>query len=334
MKEISLKQELIKNISLVKNAGVKYDELLSQNLYSGSPYRQNWLFLRPNTAKAGTGAGVSPSYTQHLPMLANFRPFMVWLIVQNKPIGEYVQRLLYRPRVRPHRPFMGKLLKTCIGASVMTAFLHHSLTVLADEYHRHSELHAKKSLAKLHGLGNNTATTKRKAVKPNRHSLAIFTPTVSNNSTTGVNASSQDKHAPSWVIRALSSVFGGLIGVNTKPKGNSPSRLFAVVETCHPICGVVSLTKRKGTPTVNNTVIHHSLTVLADEYHRHSQLHAQNPYAGHGDKANAIYNAMNELVKLINEQDGANVPPKPKTALERITALFGTPAIFTKGGAK
>lgn len=204
MKEISLKQELIKNISLVKNAGVKYDELLSQNLYSGSPYRQNWLFLRPNTAKAGTGAGVSPSYTQHLPMLANFRPFMVWLIVQNKPIGEYVQRLLYRPRVRPHRPFMGKLLKTCIGASVMTAFLHHSLTVLADEYHRHSE------------------------------------------------------------------------------------------------------------------------------------LHAQNPHAGHGDKANAIYNAMNELVKLINEQDGANVPAKPKTITERITALFSTPAIrvFAKGGAR
>lgn len=78
--------------------------------------------------------------------------------------------------------------------------------------------------------------------------------------------------------------------------------------------------------------LHHSLTVLADEYHRHSELHAQNPYAGHGDKANAIYNAMNELVKLMNAQNGANVPAKPKTALERITALFGTPA--TKGGAK
>lgn len=82
--------------------------------------------------------------------------------------------------------------------------------------------------------------------------------------------------------------------------------------------------------------LHHSLTVLADEYHRHSELHAQNPHAGHGDKANAIYNAMNELVKLINEQDGANVPAKPKTITERITALFSTPAIrvFAKGGAR
>ncbi|WP_063514386.1 hypothetical protein [Moraxella ovis] len=431
MKEISLKQELIKNISLAKNAGVKYDELLSQNLLAVTPNGLNWLFLRPNTAKAGIGVSVSPSYTQTLPMLANFRPFMVWLILQNKPVGEYVKRFLVRPRVRPHRPFMGKLLKTLLGASIMTAFLTGIL--------------AKNSLAKSHELGNNTATTKRKAVKPNRHSLAIFMPKA------GVNASSQDKHAPSWAIRALSSVFGGLIGVNTKPKGNSPSRLFAVVETCHPIYGVVSLTKRKGNPTVNNTVIHHSLTVLADEYHRHSELHtqnslakshelgnntattkllhgctpsnsafllsktrptntaligcvsnfvglivqntialvvnmhsrvvtvvetqrpicgrvhsltkfttmnnsilhhsltvladeyhrhselhAQNPYAGHGDRANAIHNAMNELVKLMNEQDGASVPPKPKTITERIVALFSTPAIrvFAKGGAR
>lgn len=322
MKEISLKQEFIKNISLAKNAGVKYDEPLSQNYKAVTPNGLNWLFLRPNTAKAGVGVSVSPSYMQTLPMLANFRPFMVWLILQNKPFGEYVKRYLCKPRVRPHRPFLGLLTQNYKGASIMTAFLTGIL--------------AKNSLAKSHEFGNNTATTKRKAVKPNRHSLAIFTPTVSNNSTTGVNASLQDKHAPSWVIRALSSVFGGLIGVNTKPKGNSPSRLFAVVETCHPICGVVKLTKRKGTPTVNNTVIHHSLTVLADEYHRYNALHADNPYAGHADRANAIYNAMNELVKLMNAQDGANVPAKPKTIAERITALFSTPAIrvFAKGGAR
>lgn len=140
MKKIYLKSHFSEIISLAKNAGVKYDELLSQNLYSGSPYRQNWLFLRPNK-----GAGVNPSYIGNVFTL--YFPFMVWLIVQNKPIGEYVQRLLYRPRVRPHRPFMGKLLKTCIGASIMTAFLHHSLTVLADEYHRHNELHAQNPYA-------------------------------------------------------------------------------------------------------------------------------------------------------------------------------------------
>ena len=203
MKEIQVKFFISEILSLAKNAGVKYDEPLSQNTIAVTPNGLNWLFLRPNTAK---GAGVSPSYTQSLPakLLADFRPFMVWLILQNKPVGEYVKRLLLLPRVRPHRPFMGKLLKTTIGASIMTAFLHHSLTVLADEYHRHTE------------------------------------------------------------------------------------------------------------------------------------LHAQNPYAGHGDKANAIYNAMNELVKLMNERNGANVPAKPKTITERITALFGTPAIrvFAKGGAR
>ncbi|WP_432480702.1 hypothetical protein [Moraxella sp. ZY200743] len=165
---------MIKNISPDKIAGVKYDERLSQNLLAVTPNGLHWLFLRPNTAKAGIGVSVNPSYTQTLPMLANFRPFMVWLILQNKPVGEYVKRSLVRPRVRPHRPLLGKLLKTLLGASIMTA----------------------------------------------------------------------------------------------------------------------------------NPILSHSLTVLADEYHRHSELHAQNPYAGHGDKANAIYNAMNELVKLINERNG------------------------------
>lgn len=201
MKEISLKQELIKNISLAKNAGVKYDEPLSQKLKAVTPNGLNWLFLRPNTA---TGAGVNPSYTGNVFTL--YFPFMVWLIVQNKPIGEYVQRFLLVPRVRPHRPLLGKLLKNLKGVFAMNA----------------------------------------------------------------------------------------------------------------------------------NPILSHSLTVLADKYHRHSELHAQNPYAGHGNKANAIYNAMNELVKLINEQDGASVPPKPKTITERITALFSTPAIrvFAKGGVQ
>lgn len=92
------------------------------------------------------------------------------------------------------------------------------------------------SLAKVAGVIDNTATTKIQAVKPNRHTLAIFTPRHS----TGVNLSSlQDTFT-------VSSVYGGLIGVNTKPKGNSPSRICAVVETRHPINGVVSLTKHIG----------------------------------------------------------------------------------------
>ena len=88
------------------------------------------------------------------------------------------------------------------------------------------------SLHKPQPNGNNTATTKTLlAVKPSRHSLAIFTPIIG-------------------VIRHIKpkglSVYGGLIGVNTKPQGNSPSRLLSVVETCHLIFKVVSLTRTKG----------------------------------------------------------------------------------------
>ena len=32
---------------------------------------------------------------------------MVWLILQNKPLGEYVKRFLVIPRVRPHHPITG-----------------------------------------------------------------------------------------------------------------------------------------------------------------------------------------------------------------------------------
>ena len=101
------------------------------------------------------------------------------------------------------------------------------------------------SLDKVIGMINNTATTKQKAVKPSRHSLAIFTPTVSDNSPTSVNiASLQDAHSI--------ANYGGVMGVNTRPKGNSPSRLFAVVETCHPLSWVVKLTKQKGNPQMNH----------------------------------------------------------------------------------
>ena len=101
------------------------------------------------------------------------------------------------------------------------------------------------SIALIGNLWQNTHTTKLKAVKPSRHSLAIFTLTVSDNSATGVNISSlQDTDS-------ITS-YGGLIGVNTRPKGNSPSRLLAVVETCHPIFGWRKLTKLKGNPQMNH----------------------------------------------------------------------------------
>ncbi|WP_143821549.1 hypothetical protein [Moraxella cuniculi] len=105
MKNIHFKQILNEIISLAKTAGVKYDGNISQKCKAVVPNCPNWLFLRP-------------SYTQNL-HTADFRPFMLWLILQNKPIGEYAERLLYIPRVKPQHPFMGKLLKKCKGVFTM-----------------------------------------------------------------------------------------------------------------------------------------------------------------------------------------------------------------------
>ena len=73
--------------------------VLSQKLIAVKPYRQTWLFLRPNTATNGIGAGVNPSYkdfvqTKHLSSYDGVTP-------QNKPFGEYVGRCLWKPRVNP-----------------------------------------------------------------------------------------------------------------------------------------------------------------------------------------------------------------------------------------
>ncbi|STY87511.1 Uncharacterised protein [Moraxella ovis] len=93
---------------------------------------------------------------------------------------------------------------------------------------------AKNSLAKSHELGNNTATTKLSAVKPNRHTLAIFTP---NTQATPANT------APKGCV----SNFVGLIVQNTIALVvNMHSRLITVVETQRPIFGAYSLTKLSG----------------------------------------------------------------------------------------
>lgn len=89
-------------------------------------------------------------------------------------------------------------------------------------------------------LVDNTATTKLTSAQPSRHTLAIFMP----NATCALSVSITS--LLDACTNKPSSVYGGLIGVNTTPKGNSPSRMLAVVETCHPIYGVVSLTKLTG----------------------------------------------------------------------------------------
>lgn len=83
---------------------------------------KTWLFLRPNTATSGIGAGVNPSYkdfvqTKHLSYYDGVTP-------QNKPFGEYVGRFLLVPRVNPITLF-GRFSQTqkLIGAFAMNAII-------------------------------------------------------------------------------------------------------------------------------------------------------------------------------------------------------------------
>lgn len=176
------------------------------------------------------------------------------------------------------------------------------------------------SLAKVAGVIDNTATTNLIAVQPNRHTLAIFTPTHS----TGVNKPSLQDTC------TVSSVYGGLIGVNTKPKGNSPSRLLAVVETRQPFLWLAKLTKLIGASIMTaNAILSHSLAVLTAEYEHYNAMHANNPYMGYADRANAIYNAIQAIKQHASQSDSTNTQPTSQNALQRIWG-----ALVSFGGAR
>ena len=97
-------------------------------------------------------------------------------------------------------------------------------------------------------------TTKLLAVKPSRHSLAIFVPktclTTNQRATTGMNKSTsvfiQARHISSTVTGA--NIYDGLIEPNTKAfTVNKLNRLVTVVKTRHPIfMGDKTLTKLLG----------------------------------------------------------------------------------------
>lgn len=99
------------------------------------------------------------------------------------------------------------------------------------------------AIAKVVKVGNNNATTKHKAVKPSRHSMAIFMPnTCQTVLSTGVNTTVFHNFAPCKIMRIV-----GLITQNTIPiLGNMRSRLYAVVETQHHLFVNGILTKHKG----------------------------------------------------------------------------------------
>ena len=102
--------------------------------------------------------------------------------------------------------------------------------------------------------GYHSPTTKLRAVKPNRHSLAIFVPktclTTNQQATTGMNKNTsvfiQARHISSAVTGA--NIYDGLIEPNTKAfMVNKLNRLVTVVKTRHPIfMGDNKLTKLLG----------------------------------------------------------------------------------------
>ena len=102
--------------------------------------------------------------------------------------------------------------------------------------------------------GYHSPTTKLLAVKPNRHSLAIFMPktclTTNQQATTGMNKNTsvfiQARHISSAVTGA--NIYDGLIEPNTKAfMVNKLNRLVTVVKTRHPIfMGDNKLTKLLG----------------------------------------------------------------------------------------
>lgn len=94
-------------LSIAKVIMTGYYEFLTQKQIAVTPNGLNWLFYCPKHR-------VIPPYN-HFATTGNL-PLMVWLILQNKPIGEYAKRLLFVPRVRPYHPIIGFLLKNQIGA--------------------------------------------------------------------------------------------------------------------------------------------------------------------------------------------------------------------------
>ena len=102
--------------------------------------------------------------------------------------------------------------------------------------------------------GYHSFTTKLLAVKPSRHSLAIFVPktclTTNQQATTGMNKNTsvfiQARHISSAVTGA--NIYDGLIEPNTKAfMVNKLNRLVTVVKTRHPIfMGDNKLTKLLG----------------------------------------------------------------------------------------
>ena len=102
------------------------------------------------------------------------------------------------------------------------------------------QAHPKNSLLLVAGMGQNNATTKLLAVKPSRHSLAIFVPKIYG-ATNPIIATGAKRHIYSLlpIQNGSNASYGGLIRPNTIAfMVNKSSRLVTVVETRPPFLSV------------------------------------------------------------------------------------------------
>ena len=97
------------------------------------------------------------------------------------------------------------------------------------------QAHPKNSLLLVADMMDNNATTKHITAKPSRHSLAIFVPKINPTTNRTIAAGAKTRHIFSLSHNEEVISYDGLMGVNTRPKGNSPSRLCAVVQSRHPL---------------------------------------------------------------------------------------------------
>ena len=119
--------------------------------------------------------------------------------------------------------------------SILLAVLMIVLLLLISSYH---QAHPKNSLLLVAGMGQNNATTKLLAVKPSRHSLAIFVPKIYG-ATNPIIATGAKRHIYSLLHHGVIASYGGLIRPNKRPfTGNKSSRLVTVVETRPPFLSV------------------------------------------------------------------------------------------------
>ena len=130
--------------------------------------------------------------------------------------------------------------------SILLAVLMIGLLLLISSYH---QAHPKNNLQSVAGVIDNNRTTKLQAVKPNRHSLAIFIPKI-HGATNPMSATGiKQRHIYSLLpIQSGSNAsYGGLIRPNTIAfMVNKSRRLVAFVETRHPFLMGGKTTKLQG----------------------------------------------------------------------------------------